>query len=112
MKSILLERSDERGPFLTGWKEICTYVGRAVRTVQRWERKQGFPVRRLQQGPKSTVFAAPAEIDAWVMARGLRTGPVGFQGSDRATLIRSNEDCLEENAELVHQLQYERSKRK
>jgi len=31
---------------LDSWKEIATYLGREVRTVQRWEKKEGLAVRR------------------------------------------------------------------
>ena len=31
---------------LQGWKEIASELGRSVRTVQRWERTLGLPVRR------------------------------------------------------------------
>jgi hypothetical protein len=30
--------------FLGSWKEIAAYLGRDVRTVQRWEKKEGLPV--------------------------------------------------------------------
>jgi hypothetical protein len=29
---------------LNGWKEIAAYVGKGVRTVQRWEKAHGLPV--------------------------------------------------------------------
>jgi hypothetical protein len=32
---------------LDSWKEIAAYLGRAIRTVQRWEREEGLPVHRL-----------------------------------------------------------------
>src|SRR4051812_33630088 len=31
---------------LQSWKEIAAYLKRGVRTVQRWERSHGLPVRR------------------------------------------------------------------
>jgi hypothetical protein len=48
---------------LNGWKEIAGYLDRGVRTVQRWEKEFGLPVRRL--GPGEGVFALKHEIDAW-----------------------------------------------
>ncbi len=53
---------------LTGWKEIATYFGRAVRTVQRWERELGLPIHRLATGKGETVFALVEELDAWLAA--------------------------------------------
>jgi len=53
-------RASER---LDSWKEIAAYVKREIRTVQRWEKSLGLPVRRLadQQG----VFAYKSELDIW-----------------------------------------------
>lgn len=30
----------------TSWKEIARYMGKGVRTVQRWEQDFGLPVRK------------------------------------------------------------------
>lgn len=59
----MLEHSSRR---LASWKEIAGYVGRDARTVARWEKERGFPVRRLPGGPRSSVFAFTDEIDAWM----------------------------------------------
>lgn len=52
---------------LETWGEIATYLGREVRTVQRWEKSMGLPVRRLAGGPdkQGRVFAFKHELDAW-----------------------------------------------
>jgi hypothetical protein len=50
---------------LHGWKEIAAYLDKGVRTVQRWEKELGMPVRRMGTGRAEVVFAFPAEIDAW-----------------------------------------------
>jgi hypothetical protein len=55
---------------LNSWKEIAAYVGKGVRTVQRWERLLGFPVRRPHAHKHSTVMAFTSEIDAWLMRSG------------------------------------------
>jgi len=52
---------------LNGWKEIAAYVGRSVRTVQRWEKDFGLPVRRFGLSRPESVFALPREIDAWLL---------------------------------------------
>jgi hypothetical protein len=51
---------------LNGWKEVAAYLGRSVRTVQRWEKDFGLPVRRLGSSKSESVFALPREIDAWL----------------------------------------------
>jgi hypothetical protein len=57
---------------LQSWKEIAAYVKRGVRTVQRWERSHGLPVRRPRPGERSPVFAFPEELDQWMRSRGLK----------------------------------------
>jgi len=51
---------------LNSWKEIAVYLGRGVRTAQRWERDLALPVRRPRGKDRSAVFAVPTEIDAWL----------------------------------------------
>ncbi|HUE88324.1 MAG TPA: hypothetical protein VMO26_19790 [Vicinamibacterales bacterium] len=55
-------RSDDR---LGSWKEIAAYLGRDVRTVQRWEQTQGLPVHRHRHSRLSTAYAFKSELDAW-----------------------------------------------
>jgi TolB-like protein/Flp pilus assembly protein TadD len=50
---------------LDSWKEIAAYLKKDVRTVQRWEKSAGLPVRRLTHGKLGTVFAYKSELDAW-----------------------------------------------
>jgi hypothetical protein len=59
---------------LSGWKDIANYLGQGVRTVQRYERDLGLPVRRTAGRCKGAVIATKAEIDAWISARPLRQG--------------------------------------
>jgi hypothetical protein len=67
-------RKKAEGPrFLSGWKEIANYLGKGVRTVQRYERQLGLPVRRPAGKPRASVVATKAEIDAWVAASPIRT---------------------------------------
>jgi len=35
------------GDRLESWKEVAFYLNRSVRTVRRWEEKEGLPVHRL-----------------------------------------------------------------
>lgn len=51
---------------LTSWKEIASYMGKGVRTVQRWERELGLPIRRPKPKDKQIVLAFPDELDDWV----------------------------------------------
>lgn len=50
---------------LNSWKEIADYVGRSERTVQRWEKRYGLPVRRPAGREHTAVIALASEIEAW-----------------------------------------------
>ena len=50
---------------LDSWKEVAAYLGRDVRTVQRWEQAEGLPVHRHIHNQQGTVYAFTAELDAW-----------------------------------------------
>jgi Tol biopolymer transport system component len=56
---------------LDSWKEIANYLGRGVRTVQRWEREEGLPVHRLAHEKRGTVYAIREELAAWWDSRRL-----------------------------------------
>lgn len=54
---------------LVSWKEIASHLGREIRTVQRWEKTEGLPVRRHEHQKKSTVYAYANELDEWFKRR-------------------------------------------
>jgi len=54
---------------LNGWKEIASFLGKGVRTVQRWERELGLPVHRLGREGGEIVFAFKHEITDWSLAQ-------------------------------------------
>jgi hypothetical protein len=52
---------------LTSWKEVAFYMGKGVRTVQRWERF-GLPIRRpSSMSHKSSIIAYTDELNAWAV---------------------------------------------
>jgi predicted DNA-binding transcriptional regulator AlpA len=51
---------------LQSWQEIAQYLGRAERTVQRWELRFGLPVHRPLGKHRGNVVAFVHEIDKWV----------------------------------------------
>ena len=51
---------------LTSWKEIASYLGKGVRTVQRWEQQFGLPVRRPNEKFKGIVHVKREELDQWL----------------------------------------------
>jgi hypothetical protein len=58
---------------LNSWKEIANYLGRGVRTVQRWERDLGLPVHRPKGKDRSAVLAFPEELNAWLQGTPIRS---------------------------------------
>jgi len=59
---------------LNSWKEIASYLGRGVRTVQRWEAHLGLPVHRPSGRDHSAVLAFSNELDQWLDSRPVRQG--------------------------------------
>ena len=55
-----------RKDILNGWKEIGGYVCRDIRTVERWEKQRGLPVRRVPGAGRATVYALISELDEWL----------------------------------------------
>jgi hypothetical protein len=104
--------SRQRASVLSDWKLIGHYLGKSVRTVQRWEREFGLPVRRVHGRPRSCVIAVPAEIDAWVQARMLCVEDAGSSKLEQMLrLLQSVRELRTENRRLRQQLESERAKR-
>jgi len=54
---------------LDSWKEIASYLRRDVRTVQRWEKKEGLPVYRHLHDKLGSIYAYRNELTAWFTKR-------------------------------------------
>jgi len=67
---------------LTSWKEIAGYLGRGVRTVQRYEARFGLPIRRPAGTDRSGVMAVSDELDQW-----LNRAPIKQQRHVRRVLL-------------------------
>src|SRR5215470_3995227 len=65
---------------LHSWKEISTYTGRGVRTIQRYEVQFGFPVHRPAGSPRSAVLAFSDEIDQWLAGSPTRSVQIVIPG--------------------------------
>jgi hypothetical protein len=76
---------------LDSWKEIAVYLGREVRTAQRWEKREGLPVHRHIHPKASSVRAFKHEIDAWLHGR-----------TRAASQPAPKEEYLEREAESVN----------
>src|SRR3954453_12742284 len=83
---------------LSCWKEIAAYLGKGVRTVQRWEKELGLPVRRPDNIHKHVVLAVQDEIDEWVRTQVVR---VATKDAGEITSLREKLKVLEaENQKL------------
>ncbi len=86
---------------LGSWKEIAGYLGKGVRTVQRWERLLGLPVHRPDGAAHGVVLAFPAELDIWAGKH--RSGGSGNGKSGKGLMypaLPSSVDLAEQSARL------------
>lgn len=67
---------------LSCWKDIAHYMGKGVRTVQRWEQELALPVRRPHGGRKGPVTARPADLDNWLSFTWSERRPSDGHGRD------------------------------
>ena len=68
---------------LNSWKEIANYLGRGVRTVQRYEHDLGLPIRRPSGKSRSSVIALTEELDEWLR----RTPPSALNSTSAKTAL-------------------------
>lgn len=80
---------------LHSWKEIAAYIGMGVRTVQRYERTLGLPIRRFAGDNGSSVSAFPDELDHWMHT-------AGSQPIERAEWEKAVKDIDELRSEIAH----------
>ena len=88
---------------LNSWKEIAVYLGRGVRTVQRWEQELQLPVHRIGKGRRSPVFAVVSELKFWMVTP---AGRNAFNAVERQTMQRDSNGPKREAqlAAKLHQL--------
>jgi hypothetical protein len=89
---------------LSSWKDIARYLGKGVRTVQRWERHLGLPVRRpIGASQKSAVVLYRGDVDAWLATR---FSARSFQkdGEEGNVCSRSARSTLKEGIEKAREL--------
>ena len=77
---------------LDSWKEIAPYLQRDVRTVRRWEKKEGLPVHRHMHDKVATVFAYRSELDTWLENRSValennKPGRFRFFSENKKTVV-------------------------
>jgi len=92
---------------LGSWKEIAAYLGKGVRTVQRWEHEFGLPVMRPQKAHKGHVLSSTDKLDRWLVTKWTQL-PSGKEPSPNAesanAVIRDFRRLRQANRELIHDL--------
>jgi hypothetical protein len=93
MNSFPLHDPDKQVPLpatsvLNSWKEIASYLGRGVRTVQRWEHDLGLPVHRPKGRDRSAVLAISEELNHWLHSTPVRCNcSVGSSAADDSAAV-------------------------
>jgi len=91
---------------LSSWKEIACYMGKGVRTVQRWEQQLGLPVRRPPSAPRNIVSAVPQELDVWLSGRWVpRTRELNLPALPIPFRSQQNHPAVQVRIELLHKHQ-------
>ncbi len=101
--------TESRKTFLNGWKEIAAYVGRGVRTVQRWE-ALGLPVRRPNSRLRSAVMTTTEEVDTWL--NGCGDGRLQLRPATAGAFAEHYESLAQEIRALREQLEQLRAENK
>jgi hypothetical protein len=83
---------------LTSWKEIASYLGKGVRTVQRWEVQLDLPVRRPNGGSGRVIQASREDLDRWLATRWSRRPAEGSES------VEVSRDLRREQRRLVFEL--------
>jgi TolB-like protein/Tfp pilus assembly protein PilF len=75
-----------KGARLDSWKAIARYLGRDIRSVQRWERERGLPIHRVPGARGGGIFAYQEELDAWLVSgRGEGSAPAEREAAPRTS---------------------------
>jgi len=84
---------------LNSWKEIAGYLGRGVRTVQRWGTQLQSPVRRPHLRSRTSVTALKSDLDQWV-----RNAGRSVHGETARAEVKRTTAILKINQEEMHTL--------
>ncbi len=104
-----MEAGSRNRRVLGSWKEIAAYLGKGVRTVQRWENLLGLPVRRPNGAAKGVVYVLPDELDRWLtkqwQKRSITRFSVPGQPDDFNHAIKASQELRRANEKLIAELQ-------
>lgn len=75
----VLRLSGPNKGLLESWKEIASFFGREVRTVQLWEKHEALPVHRHLHRKQGRIYAYREELAAWKAASMQRPDQGGLE---------------------------------
>lgn len=112
-RGVLVRVPTDQSTVLTSWKAVAGYLGKGVRTAQRWE-QLGLPVRRPPGAVnKSSIVVYSSELDAWRATHFLlnrpkkvvrATDPCRTERSSRWESIRNARELLKASNALTKQI--------
>jgi Tfp pilus assembly protein PilF len=71
---------------IQGWKEIAAYFARNERTVKRWEKVRGLPVRRIPGQGRANVYILVSDLEDWLDPETSHGPRSGEQVADRLSV--------------------------
>jgi hypothetical protein len=97
--------NSSEGRIFSSWKEIAAFLGRGVRTVQRWETTLGLPVQRPNGYGSNVVVATESDLRQWLSQGGERSDK-HRTGTDAASLRKIAEklDAMEQEHQRLQQI--------
>ena len=88
---------------LDSWKAIAEFLGRSLRTVQRWHDLNGLPVHHFG-GQRGSVFAYEDEIDAWLACLAEKDGLQGIRTDEHLESAKRTSRELTTTADSMWQM--------
>jgi phage terminase Nu1 subunit (DNA packaging protein) len=86
---------------LNSWKEVAAYLGRGVRTVQRWEQELGLPVRRPRGKDRSAVIALKSDLDRWLQRSPNHGNAHAAEFKRRSAILAQKITVLHQRADIL-----------
>ena len=93
---------------LDSWKGIASFLGRSLRTVQRWHDCNGLPVHHYG-GHKGSVFAYEEEINRWLANLAEESGTAQFRVDETQVSGRRSSNELTITANSMWETRSERN---
>jgi tetratricopeptide (TPR) repeat protein len=93
---------------LDSWKGIAVFLGRSLRTVQRWHDCNGLPVHHYG-GHKGSVFAYEEEINHWLAGLAEESGTVQVRVDETQISGRRSSNGLATTANSMWETRSERN---